>query len=531
LSTTKEIKIPDIGTDEKVEVIEILVKTGDKIAAEDPIVTLESEKASMDVPSSDPGVVKDIKIKLGDKVGRGDVVLTLETKEATKTEKKEEKTKKTEEKSQATKQSETEKKQSSADKTQTIYIPDLGTDAAVDVIEVLVNAGDKIERDDPIATLEGDKASMDVPASSAGKIKKLHIKTGDKVKSDDKLADLEVSSEQATQETTKKAQEKPAEKASAKEEKTEEKPAEEREQSESTDDLYAGPAVRRLARELDVDLTRITGTGRKGRIQLEDLHKYVKSAMREGQGGGLSLPEAPRVDHSKFGEIEEKPLSKIQKISGPNLQRNWIVVPHVTQFDEADITDLEDFRKSQNKIYKAKDIKITPLAFIMKAAVAALKAFPHFNASLAPEGDKLILKKYFHIGVAVDTPNGLVVAVIRDVDKKGIVDISQELATISEKARTKGLSLNEMQGSSFTISSLGGIGGTAFTPIVNMPDVAILGVSRSQIKPIYQEGEFVPRLMLPLSLSYDHRVIDGADGARFTKKLVETLSDIRSLVM
>ncbi|MAZ39412.1 MAG: dihydrolipoyllysine-residue acetyltransferase [Legionellales bacterium] len=532
MSKLQEIKVPDIGTDSKVDVIEILVKVGDKIQIEDPIVTLESDKASMDVPASHAGIVKAIKIKVGDKIGEGDLVLTLEadasTSDAATAEKSEENNK--------SHNSEVAQKASDNAVSQTIYFPDLGTDSSVDVVELLVSNGDELTTDTAIVTLEGDKASMDVPSSVNGKLEKLYIKVGDKVKTGDKLAQVLASDEKAktpSSESAPKAAEPQAEETKHSTRQVEEAV------SEATDntDLYAGPAVRRLARELGVNLSQISGTGRKGRIQLSDVHGYVKPIMQQAQGGqamngsGFSLPAAPEVDHSKYGEIETKELSKIQKISGKNLQRNWIVVPHVTQFDEADITELEAFRKQQNAAYKAKGVKITPLAFIMKAAVAALKAFPHFNASLAPEGDKLILKKYFHIGVAVDTPNGLVVAVIRDVDQKGILEISQELATVSEKARTKGLSLNEMQGSSFTISSLGGIGGTAFTPIVNMPDVAILGVSKSQIKPVYQNETFVPRLMLPLSLSYDHRVIDGADGARFSRLLSETLSDIRQLIL
>jgi pyruvate dehydrogenase E2 component (dihydrolipoamide acetyltransferase) len=364
----------------------------------------------------------------------------------------------------------------------------------------------------------------------AGKVKSLKIKTGDKVSENDVILILETTA--APSKAEKPTVDKAMAAAAPQEEKKPalEKEAVQEESEEDIDGLYAGPAVRRLARELGVDLQKLAGTGRKGRIQLEDLHAYVKPLVQGGgAGGAFSLPASPQVDHSQYGEIEVKALSKIKKLSGANLQRNWIVVPHVTQFDEADITDLEDFRIAQNKLLKDKNIKVTPLAFIMKAVVAALKTYPNFNASL--DGDKLILKKYFHIGVAVDTPNGLVVAVIRDVDKKGIIDLSTELSEISNKARTKGLSVAEMQGSSFTISSLGGIGGTAFTPIVNLPDVAILGVSRSAIKPVYIEGQFVPRLMLPLSLSYDHRVIDGAEGARFSHYLAKALSDIRTIIM
>lgn len=435
---------------------------------------------------------------------------------------------------------------------QEIKIPDIGTDAAVDVIEISVKVGDSFKAEDPIITLESEKASMDVPAPLAGVVKAMKVKVGDKVRQGDvillaetKTPKTESAKSSAATETKAPADEFTKSSSTQAESTTtsttplEKEAVEEKETtSEEEGELYASPAVRRLARELGVELSQIVGTGRKGRIQLEDLHQYVKPVIQQFQSGeqfgsssGFALPQVPEVDHSKFGEIEEKPLTKIQKISGPSLQRNWIVVPHVTQFDEADITHLEAFRKSQHEIHKAKGLRITLLPFIMKAVAAGLKAYPKFNSSLSANGESLIYKKYCHIGVAVDTPNGLVVAVIRDVDKKGIIELSEELMAISEKARTKGLSIADMQGSSFTISSLGGIGGTAFTPIVNLPDVAILGVSRSQIKPVYQNEQFVPRLMLPLSLSYDHRVIDGADGARFSKFLVETLSDICRLVL
>lgn len=534
MSKLQEIKIPDIGTSDKVDVIEVLVKVGDKLEKEDPILTLESEKASMDVPTPEAGIVKSIEIKVGDKVAEGDLVLTLEAEGDAKETKTDKSTNDEENsaKEKTTTKTESSKDSKASNSKQVIYIPDLGTDAEVDVIEMTASVGDSLQEDSPIATLESDKASMDVPSPVSGKLLNLFIKVGDKVKTGDKLAEMEVSG--GTAPAAPKPQETKTEKAST--HKTTKDTPEAGDELADTNDLYAGPAVRRLAREIGVDLNKVKGTGRKGRIQLEDVHGYVKPIIEKVQSGqlssgGLSLPDVPKIDHSKFGEVEELALSKIQKISGPALQRNWVMVPHVTQFDEADITDLEAFRKEQNKEYKPQGIKITPLAFIMKAVTAALQEFPKFNASLSPEADKLIMKKYFHIGVAVDTPNGLVVAVVRDVDKKDIVTISKELTEISNKARTKGLSLKEMQGSSFTISSLGGIGGTAFTPIVNLPDVAILGVSRSQIKPVYQDEQFVPRLMLPLSLSYDHRVIDGADGARFTSFLSKTLSDIRTLIM
>ncbi|NNM60230.1 MAG: dihydrolipoyllysine-residue acetyltransferase [Legionellales bacterium] len=444
-----------------------------------------------------------------------------------------------------------------------VVIPDLGNTNPVDVIEILVKPGDKVTAEMPLLTLESDKASMEVPSPFSGTVKELKVTLGQKVTQGALVAVIDVSDtaeKSAASAEASAASEKPAPKveASAAPAKptssAETKAASVAETSAPTvatapppaaelpdnTEVFAGPAVRRFARELGADLTKIKGSGRKGRLQLEDVQLYVKSlviGVQQGGGvssttqGGFSLPSAPVVDFAKFGEIESLPLSRIKKISGTNLQRNWILVPHVTQFDEADITELEAFRQSANNEAQKQGIKITPLVFIMKAVVAALKAFPTFNSSLDPTGESLILKKYYHIGVAVDTPNGLVVPVIRDADKKGIYEISRELAEVSEKARKKGLTANDMQGSTFTISSLGGIGGTAFTPIVNLPDVAILGVSRSSMKPIYQDGQFVPRLMLPLSLSYDHRVIDGAEGARFSRYLVERLSDIRKLLL
>lgn len=413
---------------------------------------------------------------------------------------------------------------------QDILVPDVGSSNPVDVIEIHVAVGQMLAVDDPIVTLESDKASMEVPSTVAGKVTAVLVKIGDKVTQDSKLVTVDVAADaKVATETKAPAPEKAVAAPVA--------PAPVAEVTAApsdvihSDELYAGPAVRRLARELAIDLSAIRGTGRNGRIQTDDLHAYIKSKMQSGGGAGFNLPAVPDIDHSKFGPISNEALSKIKKLSGANLQRNWIVVPHVTQFDEADITEMEAFRKQQSESLSKQGIKLTPLVLIMKAVVSALQAFPRFNASLSVDGQSLILKQYYHIGVAVDTPNGLVVAVIRDVDKKGVVALSKELAAISEKARTKGLMPADMQGSSFTISSLGGIGGTAFTPIVNLPDVAILGVSRSSLKPVYQDGQWVPRLMLPLSLSYDHRVIDGAEGARFTRYLAEVLADLRRVLL
>lgn len=417
---------------------------------------------------------------------------------------------------------------------QEIKIPDIGVDGAVDVIEVSVKPGDSIDVDTPLVTLESEKASMDVPATVAGVVKSVAIKTGDKVSTGDVILILETATADAKADEPEI--EKTVEQEVSKTHLTPSAPipktAVEAPTHES-DRIGASPVVRRLARELDIDLQQITGTGRKGRIQKQDLQGYIKRAMRQSgsSGIGAGLPAVPQIDHAAFGDIEFKPLAKIRRFSGSNLHRNWLQVPHITQFDEADITELEAFRKSKKVESEKLGFKLTPLVFIMKAVVAALREFPEMNSSLDSSGEQLILKKYYHLGVAVDTPNGLVVPVIRDVDQKGMYQLAEELALVSEQARTKGLMPAQMQGSCFTISSLGGIGGTAFTPIVNMPDVAILGVSRSSIKPIYQAGEFVPRLMLPLSLSYDHRVIDGAQGARFITYLSNMLADIRNLLL
>jgi len=423
-----------------------------------------------------------------------------------------------------------------------IKVPDLGNVANAEIIEVSVKPGDTINAEDTLITLESDKASMDIPAPLSGKVKELKVKVGDKVSAGDLILILEAEGES-------KQEAKPIAEAQSKSSAGTQQAAPVAElQSKSPvraqhaapeletddqdeEDVHAGPGVRRLAREFEVDLNKISGSGPKGRILKEDFQTYVKAKMASGSTAGGALPAAPVVDFKQFGEVENKPLSRIKKLTAVNLHRNWLLVPHVTQFDEADITELEDFRKSQQAVAEKQGIKLTPLVFIMKAVVAALKAFPTFNASLSANGEELILKKYFHIGVAVDTPEGLVVPVIRHVDQKGLIELAKELAKVSAKARAKQLTAADMQGSSFTISSLGGIGGTAFTPIVNLPDVAILGVSKSAIKPIYQNNQFVPRLMLPLSLSYDHRVIDGAEGARFVVHLAQHLSDIRKWLL
>jgi pyruvate dehydrogenase E2 component (dihydrolipoamide acetyltransferase) len=428
--------------------------------------------------------------------------------------------------------------------TKNITVPDIGGATDVDVIEVLVKPGDTVSVDTPIITLESDKATMEVPSSDAGVVKEIKVKAGDKVSHGSVILTLEAASSDAV--PLKKEEPKAAMPAQEKEElKT---PATSAPTAPATkapvvtetktvegelNDVHAGPAVRRIAREFGIELQDVPATGPKNRILKEDIQSYVKShlAQMPATTGGLGLPTAPVVDFSKFGSVASVALSRIKKLTGKNLHRNWLLVPHVTQFGEADITDLEDFRAAQKSAMEKEGVKLTPLVFIMKAVVASLKAYPQFNSSLDPSGESLIMKQYYNIGVAVDTPDGLVVPVIRDVDKKGLQELAKELSVLSEKARKGQLSMTDMQGGCFSISSIGGIGGTAFTPIVNVPEVAILGVSKASQKAVYQDGNFVPRLMLPLSLSYDHRVIDGADGARFMVSLSNKLSDIRSLLM
>lgn len=436
-----------------------------------------------------------------------------------------------------------------------VLVPDIGDYKDVPVIEVLVKVGDGVKAEDSLVTLESDKATMEVPAPFAGVVKEIRIKVGDKVSQGMAILSIEAADAPAAvaAPATPAPAPSPAVVAAAPAPVAAPTPAPAAPAAPvaavaatSIDEAafakaHASPAIRRFARELGVDLGRIKGTGPKGRVLKEDVHEFVKQAVSSaaspaaagGGGGGLgfNLPAWPVIDFSKFGPVESRPLTRIQKISGPALHRNWVTIPHITQQDEADVTDMEAFRKTVSDENAKQGIKITPLVFLMKAAVAALKKFPEFNASLAPGGDALILKQYYHIGVAVDTPEGLVVPVIRNVDQKGMLQLAQELAEISQKARDKKMGPGDMQGGTFSISSLGGIGGTHFTPIINAPEVAILGVSRSTMKPVWKDGQFVPRLMMPLSLSYDHRVIDGAKGARFITYLNAALSDIRRVLL
>ncbi|MCR8999969.1 pyruvate dehydrogenase complex dihydrolipoyllysine-residue acetyltransferase [Rahnella perminowiae] len=528
-SESKEVNVPDIGGDE-VEVTEIMVKVGDTVEAEQSLITVEGDKASMEVPAPFAGKVKEIKIAAGDKVSTGSLIMVFDVAGSGAAAPAAAAETKTDAAPAAPAQSGSKE----------VNVPDIGGDE-VEVTEIMVKVGDKISAEQSLITVEGDKASMEVPAPFAGTVKEIKIAAGDKVSTGSLIMVFEVEGAAPAAPAAKKeeaaAPAKQEQKAAAPAVKAESKG----EFAENDAYVHATPVIRRLAREFGVNLAKVKGTGRKGRILREDVQTYVKDAVKRAEaapaaatGGGLpGMLPWPKVDFSKFGEIEEVELGRIQKISGANLSRNWVMIPHVTHFDKTDITELEAFRKQQNdEAAKRKlDVKFTPVVFIMKAVAAALEQMPRFNSSLSEDGQKLTLKKYINIGVAVDTPNGLVVPVFKDVNKKGIAELSRELMAISKKARDGKLTAGEMQGGCFTISSLGGIGTTHFAPIVNAPEVAILGVSKSAIEPVWNGKEFTPRLMMPMSLSFDHRVIDGADGARFITIINNVLSDIRRLVM
>ncbi len=523
-SELKEVHVPDIGGDE-VEVTEVMVNVGDTISEEQSLITVEGDKASMEVPAPFAGVVKEIKIAVGDKVSTGSLIMVFEVAGSAP--------------APSASAPAPAVSAPAASAIKDVNVPDIGGDE-VEVTEVMVKVGDTIAEEQSLITVEGDKASMEVPAPFAGVVKEIKIAVGDKVKTGSLIMTFEVAgaapaaqAPAAPAASTSAAPSAPAKApASA--------PAAKEEFVENEAYVHATPVIRRLAREFGVNLAKVKGTGRKGRILREDVQSYVKELIKRAEsapanaGGGLpGMLPWPKVDFSKFGEIEEVELSRIQKISGANLSRNWVMIPHVNLFDEADITEVEEFRKQQNKEAEKKklDVKITPLVFVMKAAAKALADMPRFNSSISEDGQKLILKKYINIGIAVDTPNGLVVPVFKDVNKKGILELSYELAEVSKKARAGKLTASDMQGGCFTISSLGGIGTTGFAPIVNAPEVAIMGLSRSSMKPVWNGKEFVPRLMLPMSLSFDHRVIDGADGARFITLINQYMSDLRRLVM
>lgn len=526
-----EIYVPDIGGDE-VNVTDIMVSVGETVAEEQSILNVEGDKASMEVPAPTAGIVKEILIKVGDKVSTGSLVMKFEVAGVVSA-------------------AETAQVSSSAEVTgesavQDVHVPDIGGDE-VNVTEIMVAVGDSVTEEQSLITVEGDKASMEVPAPFAGVVKEILVKSGDKVSTGSLIMRFEVQGKAPTLEASSAVTETKVAPSPAAQE-NQMTPVSQADVTASAVFAHATPVVRRLAREFGVNLDKVKGTGRKGRILKEDVQAYVKAAIKAVESGnvsptsagngavngaGLGLLPWSKVDFSKFGDIEQVELGRIQKISGANLHRNWVMIPHVTQWDKADITELEKFRKEQNVLAEKQklDVKITPLVFIMKAVAKALENYPRFNSSLSEDAQSLILKKYINIGVAVDTPNGLVVPVFKDVNKKGIIELSRELAEISKKARAGKLTASDMQGGCFTISSLGGIGGTHFTPIVNAREVAILGVSKSEMTPVWNGKDFTPRLMLPLSLSYDHRVIDGADGARFITFINSVLSDLRRLVM
>ncbi|MFY1899526.1 dihydrolipoyllysine-residue acetyltransferase [Achromobacter xylosoxidans] len=556
MSNVVQIKVPDIGDFKEVEVIEVLVAVGDTIKAEQSLITVESDKASMEIPASQGGVVKSIAVKVGDKVAEGAVVLEVEAADAAAAPAAKEEPK-AEAPRQAAAAAPAAKAEAAAPAASSgpveIEVPDIGDFKEVEVIEVMVAVGDTIKAEQSLITVESDKASMEIPASQGGVVKEVKVKVGDKVAKGSVVVVVEGSAPAAAAAPAAKAEaaparsEAPATKAEAPAAPATPAVGSRPAPAAALEDAnlkpgqlpHASPSVRKFARELGVNLSKVKGTGPKDRITADDVRGFVKTALASGaapaaaggsaDGAALGLLPWPKVDFTKFGPIEAKPLSRIKKISGANLHRNWVMIPHVTNNDEADITDLEALRVTLNKENEKSGIKVTMLAFLIKAVVAALKKFPEFNASL--DGDNLVLKQYYHIGFAADTPNGLVVPVIRDADKKGILQIAQEMTDLSKKAREGKISPAEMQGGCFSISSLGGIGGTSFTPIINAPEVAILGVSRSSHKPVWDGKQFVPRLIVPLSLSYDHRVIDGAAAARFNAYLGALLADFRRIAL
>ena len=526
----REVMVPDIGGAEAVDVIEISVAVGDDVAEGDSLIVLESDKASMDVPAPAAGKVLSIALKEGDKVSEGDLILTLASEGAS-----------VPAPSTAPAPAESASVAQSSGSEFTVEVPDIGGTEGVDVIEVSVKEGDEVAEGDSLIVLESDKASMDVPAPKAGKVLKISLREGDKVSQGDAILTLAVAgaaprSTTPTESAPSKGSEPAAPQSAVN---TRQRTSEQFHQDiqSAGSAVYAGPAARKLAREMAVDLNKVTGTGPRARISKDDIKAFVKSVMQSGAapasaGASASgIPTMPAIDFSKFGEVELKKMNKIQKLTAAGMVRNWLNVPHVTQFDDADISELEEFRKNMKVEAEQAGVKLTPLPFLLKACAAALKANPSFNVSLHADGDHLVMKKYVHVGMAVDTPNGLVVPVIRDVDKKGLFQLAEEATVLAKKARDGKLMPAEMQGGCFTISSLGPIGGTGFTPIVNAPEVAILGVSKASIKPVWDGKQFVPRQMLPLCLSYDHRAINGGDAGRFMTFLTAVLSDVRRLLL
>jgi len=548
----QEIKVPDLGGADEVEVIELLVSAGDSVEAEDPILTVETDKASVELPSPGAGKIIKLTVKVGDKVKEGDVVGTMESSgdsagaaEGSGSQP-EQKAEEAPEVRQENKPA--PKKKSGGSRKETVLVPPLDGMEKVPVIEINVSEGDVIEADDALVTVESDKASMEIPSPYGGKVVKILVAEGDKLSEGDKLLELMIEGgegedqdeepdgvSEAVPAQNEKSEAKAEGKAQVKEP-APQSPGSVYEPPAPGAKVHAGPAVRKLARELGADMTRIKGSGPKGRILKDDVQAYVKSQLQRAQQGGSvaagsGIPGIKLPDFSQFGDIQKETMSRMMAVTAANMQRSWLNVPHVTQFEDADITDMEAFRKSQKAAGEKKGVKMTPLPFLLKACATALAELPQFNVSLDMERKEVIRKQYIHIGIAVDTPNGLMVPVIRDVDKKGLWELAAESAELAQKARDKKLKPAEMQGACFTITSLGGIGGTAFTPIVNAPEVAILGVSRAAMKPVWDGSEFQPRLMLPLSLSYDHRAVNGADAARFTSLLAQLLGDIRTLLL
>ena len=557
----EKITIPDLGDSEDVEVIEILVSAGDEIQENDSLLVLETDKAAMEIPATSAGIVKEVLVKVGDTVNQGHEIIIVESaagtsasedaKAATHTEPTTEQV--TEEKVAAKVEEKKIEKQSTNSSELSITeitVPDLGADDAVEVIDILVSVGDEINADDGLLTLETDKAAMDVPAPFAGKITDIVVKVGDKVITGAVIMRAETSSGASAENVEVKTQSDPKveTKASSAEVKASQSKVENVVSASATSsspsainpkdnsEVYAGPAVRKLARQLGVDLTLVVGTGTKSRILKEDVKDFVKNALQSGgatdsNGSTFALPQIKDLDFSQFGEIEEVEMSKLHQVTSRNMSQNWLSVPHVTQFEEADVTDLEEFRAAQKSLSEKKGIKLSPLPFIVKACAQALSEFPQFNVSLHSSGNKLIQKKYIHIGVAVATPAGLMVPVVKDADKKSVWDIAAEITELSQKAKDRKLTKDLMEGGCFTVSSLGNIGGLGFTPIVNAPEVAILGVSKTTVKPVWINNEFLPRKMLPFSLSYDHRAVNGVDGGLFCSYLNSLLSDIRLMVL
>ena len=541
--TIESLTVPDLGGAEQVEVIEILVLAGDQVAAEESIIVLETDKATMEIPSPFDGTITSLSLKVGDKLNEGDKYGEIETAVSAPSESVKQEDIKEEAIEDTVKETTSDSKpvtavvKSSATRIEIITVPDLGGSDQVEVIELLVNVGEDVEAEQSVLTLETDKASMEIPAGKAGRVEKILLTLGDKVSVGDAMIELMVSEvpEQASvSESVEKAptddeQIKPTHNSAVTNSTTMPATAAAVD-TKPSGKVHAGPAVRKLAREFGVDLSLVKGSGVRGRVTKDDVQSHVKAALQNPVVSGTGIPKVANIDFSKFGEVETSALNKIKLATAKNMTAAWLNVPQVTQFDQADITELEAFRKQVNSTPNIEQ-KLSAVPFVMKALALTMKEFPQFNASLSADGQSLIYKKYINIGVAVDTPNGLLVPVIRDVDKKSITEIAQDLTNKAQKARAGKLGLADMQGGCLSVSSLGGIGGTAFTPIVNAPEVAILGLSRAEMKPMWNGCDFVPKLMLPLSLSYDHRVIDGAEAARFSQRLAVLLGDIRHLIL